>query len=254
MRPDRILDYYGKWFSASRTGGGLVDVGHSGPHVANIICALQELRYRPSTGEVFSPLVAAEVKRFQEDTHHKNKDGRVGRGTRRLLVDQLLERSGPAYFRREFQPTFPSFFRVFLSYAWADRERVNRLDQWLRDHGLSVARDIHDFEAGKDLREEIADYLHTSDKVVVVVTPASQAREWPTFERFVAVEIEELRKEKCLIYLLLDGTNAPKYDSTRINISGAALSLREIGEAIRRSVEGPRGAPPRYEYDDSQAL
>ena len=254
MRPDSVLDYYGKWFSTSRTAAGLLEVGHSGPHVANIILGLRELRYHPPSGDTFTPALASEVERFQEDMHHKRPDGRVGRGTRRLLVDELLEREGGRFFREDLKPTFPSFHRVFLSYAWADSARVDLLDQWLRDHGLSVSRDIRDFEAGQELQDEITTNLNFSDRAVAVVTASSRVRDWPTFERFVAAKIEELRGERCLIYLLLDNAEPPKHDSGRINVVGTGRPLKEIGEAILRSVTGSGANPPTYVYDDTRTM
>jgi hypothetical protein len=248
------LDYYGKWFCDNRTNDGLLEIGHSGPHVANIISGLLDLRYGPLFGDAFTDKLASVVKQFQTARNAKNQDGKVGRGTRRLLVNTLLEPYHDQWFKEpRLKPTFAPFYQVFLSYAWADTDRVNLLDQWLRDHNLSVLRDTRDFQVGQDLKDEITTNLNLSDKVVAVVTANSQGRDWPAFERNTTERIEKNRGVNCLIYLLLDA-EPPKHDPNRINIRGTGKPLKEIGEAILNSVTGSHAKPVTFPYDEARPI
>jgi hypothetical protein len=254
MRPEVVLDFYAKWFSPSRNVGGIVEEGDSGPHVENIITGLRELRYQPSSKDLFTSELASEVRRFQARMGHEHTDGRMGRRTRRLLVNELLDRVGAKFFREELKPTFPSFFQVFLSYARDDWRRVQELDQWLRDHGVSVSVDIRDFHPGEQISEEILANMNLSDKTVAILTERSRSRDWVAFEQSVACQIEKQRGERCLIYLLLDDVKPPSHDSNRINIVGTGIPLKEGGEAILHSATGCRAARPTPTYDETQPL
>src|SRR5262245_41654841 len=82
------------------------------------------------------------VKRFQRQTGHRNADGAIGPGTRSRLVSRLLQEFGAAKFSELDASECVRIPTVFLSYAWTDTHRVNKLDQWLRDHGIRVIRDV----------------------------------------------------------------------------------------------------------------
>ena len=59
---------------------------------------------------------------------------------------------------------------VFLSYAWSDSERVDKLDQWPRDHGIHVIRDQDSFIAGESIEENIARAISEADKIVAILS------------------------------------------------------------------------------------
>jgi hypothetical protein len=65
------------------------------------------------------------VRTFQEKQGHSAIDGYVGLRTRRLLTEALLRQSGPKVFKRFVDLVGKRPKTVFLSYAHADRDRVD---------------------------------------------------------------------------------------------------------------------------------
>jgi len=253
MRQKEVTDYFSKWFSRGFISTDLLAIGEVGPHVRNIVTALLMLGYRIPETDRLNQTVSDELRRFQLDYGHRNSDGKFGPGTRSLLVEKTLDVLGPDFFASMPQ-AFPSFYRVFISYAWDDTPKVNKLDQWLRDRGVLVTRDIRDFNAGQKLPDEIRKHLHGSDRACIVHTATSLSRDWPAFERIVAQEVESLRGLPCLIYLLLDDTKPPKYDPHRIYIDAATRPLKDIGADLLRSLTGQGEEPTRSYYDENAPL
>jgi hypothetical protein len=253
MRQREVTDYFSKWFSRGFDTTELLSLGEEGLHVRNIVTALVRLGYRIPETYTFNQRMSDELRRFQQDNGHRSKDGDFGPGTRLLLVEKTLDALGPDFIAG-LPPTFPSFHRVFLSYARDDTPKVNKLDQWLRNHGILVIRDIRDFKAGEQVPDEIRKHLHASDKACIVHSRTSQSRDWPTFERIVAQEVESMRGLKCLIYLLLDDTKPPQYDPNRIHIDAATTPLKEIGAALLQAVVGEAEEPIIFDYDENAPL
>jgi TIR domain len=75
---------------------------------------------------------------------------------------------------------------VFLSYARYDSSGVDKLDQWLRDRGVRVIRDIDSFTAGSNIKDDIWTSILAADKVVAVYSQQSKTRDWPSFEHQIA--------------------------------------------------------------------
>jgi len=202
--------------------------------------------------DLFDEEVRSAVLQFQEVYHHTRHDGLVGPGTRRLIVSTLLQKHGASLFLRLERPERIPL--VFISYAWKDSKKVNKLDQWLRDHGVRILRDQTDFAAGEGISDNIRKAVAISDKVVAVYSANSTGREWPSFEAFVAGELEEALGHKLLIYVRLDDTNIPQKASDRLYIDARHQPLKTVGARLLHAILGEGMPAVRYEYDEDKPL
>lgn len=180
-----------------------------------------------SDSRLFDEPLKAAVREFQLKYHHRVADGLVGPGTRSRLTAEILHVMDPSIFRRLHRPEQRNRPSVFLSYAWSDSEWVNKLDQWLRDHGVQVIRDKDSFKAGESIQENIARAISIADKIVAILSRNSRNRDWPNLERSLAEQLESRIEASVLIYLLLDDTTLPAHDSTRVAISAPGVPLKE---------------------------
>ncbi len=252
MYEDPRIAYFSKWFATAVNSPEVVSVGCEGPHVRNLVHALSELGCRDSSPHAADYLTRIVLK-FQKKNNHSNVDGMVGPGTRRMITSDVLKKCGPEFFE-ELEPTFTGFYQFFISYARADSGRVDKLDQWLRDHGVGVKRDIYNFRAGHKIPGELEKCLHLSDKAVIVHSATSKTRDWPVFERFAAEEVEKLRGVSYLIYLMLDGSLPPTTDPNRIYVDGSSKPLKDVGRELIHAIgEAGTGVKP-YVYDEDVPL
>jgi len=137
-------------------------------------------------GELYDEQLVNAVRRFQEQVGNRNVDGAVGPGTRSRLVNALLKEFGASRFHELDSSEAIRAATVFLSYAWADTPRVNKLDQWLRDHGVRVIRDVSTFKPGDNVKDSISTSVLSADKVIAVYSEQSKTRDWPNFEHQIA--------------------------------------------------------------------
>ena len=193
------------------------------------------------------------VKQFQKATGHRNIDGVIGPGTRSQLVSKFIEVFGAAKFGDLDETETIRGRTVFLSYAWADTPRVNKLDQWLRDHRIHVIRDVESFKAGSNIPDNIWKSVLSADKVIAVYSQQSRTRDWPTFEQQIAERVEQLIKSDVLIYLRLDDTPLKAYDPHRIAIEAREKTLKQIGLEILKALDVPIKSV-RYDYDEDAPL
>jgi hypothetical protein len=205
-----------------------------------------------SSFEFFDPDLEKQVKAFQRKWHNPIVDGKVGPNTRSLLVRALLAQFEVRVFGRlkkneDDKPT------VFVSYAWADSERVDKLDQWLRNHGLRVLRDREVFVAGETLNDNIRAAIGRADKVIVCYSEHS-SRDWLQFERAIADQVEKRMNTAVLIYVRLDDTAPPSHDPTRLAIEAAGVSLRIVGQRLLHAVTGEQIQPPTIEIDENAPI
>ena len=177
-------------------------------------------------------------------------DGLVGPVTRGLIVSALLEREGPVVFKR-LQRVDP--VRVFISYAWKDTSKVNKLDQWLRDNGIGVIRDRTDFAAGEAIDDSVREAISVCDKVFVVYSKNSKGREWPALETFITGELESALNERLLVYVKIDTTSPPERAAGRIHIDATEQPLRIVGQRLLHALNVHSNAI-RYEYDENSPL
>jgi len=95
----------------------------------------------PDDPEVFDADLEQLVTALQDHFRHRVSDGEVGPGTRRLIVSNLLGRYDASIFERYDRPETALVPSVFLSYAWKDKVKVEKLVQWLRDRNVRVIVD-----------------------------------------------------------------------------------------------------------------
>jgi hypothetical protein len=202
--------------------------------------------------ELFDHDLEKQVKTFQKRWNHPIVDGKVGPNTRSRLVRVLLAQFDVSAFRRlkrneDDKPT------VFVSYAWADSERVDKLDQWLRNHGVRVLRDRDAFVAGETLNDNIRAAVARADKVIVCYSKHS-SRDWPQFERAIAEQVEKRMNTAILIYVRLDDTPLPPHDPTRLAIEAVRDPLRIVGLRLLHAVTGNQIPPPMIEIDENAPI
>ncbi|MEV4513588.1 TIR domain-containing protein [Dactylosporangium sp. NPDC049525] len=207
-----------------------------------------------SSGDVYDDELSAAVRAFQTDRQHRIADGLVGPGTRELLTSEVLHRFQPSIFQRLIRPERRRLPSAFLSYARADQPKVDKLNQWLQDHGVQVIRDMEFFVAGTTIQENIADALSAADKIIAVYSANSKDRDWPRLERSLAEQVETRLGSAVLIYLRLDDTPLPAYDPHRLAVEAEGRTLKEIGAQLLHAVAGTALSSPRYEYDEDKPL
>jgi hypothetical protein len=203
--------------------------------------------------QLYDQQLSEAVKRFQEKTGHRNIDGVIGPGTRSRLVSKLLEEFGASKFNEMDASEAIRIPSVFLSYAWTDTPRVNKLDQWMRDHGIRVIRDVWSFKAGTHIPDNILKSVLSADKVIAVYSEQSKSRDWPSFEHQIAEQVERLLNVPVLIYLRLDETPLKAHDRDRIAIEAQGKTLKEIGLEIQKSLNMSVEFP-RFDYDEDASL
>ncbi len=194
------------------------------------------------------------VQKFQESFRHRVADGAVGPGTREHLTTELLHRFSPSIFERLRRPEAWDRPSVFICYASADSERVNKIDQWLRDNGLRVIRDCQFFVAGSTIQDNIETAVAQSDKILAVYSTNSRDRDWPRLERALAEQVEAKLGMPVLIYLCLDEARLPAHDSTRLAILAEGKALKQVGEEVLHAVTGTPLQQWRYAYDEDEPL
>jgi len=143
---------------------------------------------------------------------------------------------------------------VFLSYAWSDSEKVDKIDQWLRNKGVRVFRDRYSFIAGDTIDENIRSAIALADKIVIFYSTSSKPRDWPTVERSIADEVENRIGTRILVYVLLDETELLSHDTTRVAINAKGKSVREVGEALLYALTRSGMPAPEIEIDENELL
>lgn len=84
---------------------------------------------------------------------------------------------------------------VFISYSHQDKEIVDKLYDAMKEQGVKVHLDRHDFTSGS-LEKNITRAIHTNNQVVVVLSRDSLASDWVWDEIATTLEKEkELDKD-----------------------------------------------------------
>jgi hypothetical protein len=251
-----LIERFAPYFKHPNPDKHVLQKGDKAVACKNAKAALSKLGLLRVSGDdplLYDQELFEAVKQFQKEKGHRNTDGIIGPGTRSLLVSELLRVSGASQFDQLDSSEFVRIPTVFLSYAWADAPRVNKLDQWLRDHGTHVIRDVSDFVPGSRITDNIRNSVLSADRVIAVYSEKSKTRDWPSFECQIAEEIERLINVQLLIYLRLDKTPLKAHDPHRIAIEAQGKTLKHIGLEIQKSL-GKVLKRPRYEYNENAPL
>ncbi len=255
---DPLVNRFQQYFRHPDDDHEVLEVGDRSVACANVRRALEmfDIQAAKRAGdelEYDEPLREG-VRAFQQKYKHRVSDGFTGPGTRELLVSELLHQFSPSLFERLRRPETWSRRSVFLSYSSSDRERVNKIDQWLRDKGLRIVRDCQFFVAGTTIQENIVRALAHSDKILAILSNNSRNSDWPIFERELAEQVESKLGKPVLIYLCLDEATLPAHDSTRLAIHSKGKSLKQVGEEILHAVAGNPIPQWQYTYDENEPI
>jgi AcrR family transcriptional regulator len=249
---DLVVARYEKFFRDSRRESLMK--GDRSAACSNIRWAVEVLGHHipePSGNEVFDDALEQEVSALQSELGHRVSDGRVGPGTRKLLVKELVSRFLPQIFQRLPQHPKPS---IFLSYARGDGAKVHKLRQWLIDRGVWVRYDEEAFEAGKGIDANIRRAVAEADRVLVAFSKNSKNRDWPRVEANIAEQLEALIGEAVLIYVRLDNSPLPAHDPNRVAIDSVGVPLKEVGARVLHAIGGQPVKSRRVEYDEDEPL
>jgi nucleotide-binding universal stress UspA family protein len=255
---DPLSMRYQEYFRHPDNGHDVLEVGDRATACTNLRRALAMLgvavENSSNDDSLYDEALRDAVRIFQSAHRHRVADGRVGPGTRERLVSEMLHRFTPSIFARLKRPEGWSRPAVFISYATADRDPVNKLDQWLRDHGLRVVRDCQFFVAGATIQDNIAQAIAASDKILAVLSTNSRDRDWPRLERELTESVEAKLGSPVLIYLCLDDVSLPAHDSTRLAIRAKGKALKDVGHEILNAVAGVSIPQWQYTYDENEPL
>lgn len=253
---DIAVEKYQRYF-LDPLGGDVLKRGSKGIACVNIRDALELLTdERPQSvqDDLFDPGLEDAVRNFQQSNNHSARDGKVGPGTRRLFTRLLLARFGPGVFARLQDPDSGQPHRAFISYAWADRDKVRKIQQWLRDHGILARRDEDWFTPGMSIPDNITKAIVEADRVIAVYSTSSRDRDWPRLELMLTEQLEMGTKSNVLVYLKLDDTPLPKHDPNRLAVQAGGRKLKDFGNEVLHAIRGTKGKPPHYTYDENEVF
>jgi hypothetical protein len=256
MSEDIIVQKFERYFKNPIAEKEILEKGNTGVACRNLrraISMLTSLRINTSI-DVFDEELENAIMEFQKENKHRVIDGKVGLSTRKLITKLLLARFDSTIFYRLTDPRGSGIFSVFISYASADAEIVDKIDQWLRDHGVVVIRDKSWFYAGTSIPENIQYAIIHSDKVICIYSKNSKERDWPKVERDIAEQVEQRLQSTILVYVNLDGSDLPQHDSDRIAISAKGRRLKDVGFEILHAVSGKELPQREYTYDPEEIL
>jgi len=255
---DPLIARFQQYFRHPDDAHNVLEVGDRAVACTNIRRALEMLGFElgdtPANDQLYDDTLRVGVRGFQVKYNHRVADGQVGPGTRERLASELLHRFDPSIFARLKRPEGQTTPAVFIGYASADRDTVNKIDQWLRDHRLRVIRDCQFFVAGATIQDNISRAVASSDKILAILSSNSRERDWPSLERALAEQVEMRLGEPVLIYLCLDDTPLPGHDPTRLAIRAKGKTLKHVGQEIMNAVAGVPIPQWEYEYDEDEPL
>lgn len=249
MNKDILIEKFQRYFSDPVMNKEVLEKGDNGVACNNLrraISMLARSKLDTSSDEFDNELEHA-VKEFQRENRHRVVDGRVGPGTRALITRLLLARFDASIFLRLSDPRGQGIVSVFISYAWADTDTVNKIDQWLRDNGVRVIRDKTWFFAGMSIPDNIRYAIAHSDRIICMYSVHSKDRDWPRLERQIAEQVEQRIGAPILIYVNLDGTKLPQHDPNRISIIAKGRRLEDVGYDLLHAISGKELPVRRYE-------
>jgi hypothetical protein len=163
----------------------------------------------------------------------KNADLRGAKNLTKAQLEAAKDASGLQYDLSTFkEPTLKGDVpRVFLSYAWADKDAVLAVDQWLRDKGARVIIDDRNFIAGESIRGEILRWINEAGVIVCFVSSNSKDRPYPDLEREIA-ETLRIKGRSRVIYFSLDDTIIDIVQEGRLYVPGHRLVFDEACETL----------------------
>src|SRR5262249_1293091 len=210
-----LVHRFERYFKHPDDAHAVLRIGDRAGACRNVRAALELLGHDlPGGGDdLFDEALRKAVREFQQQAGHRFADGKVGPGTRGLLVRALAERSLQAFLRL---PEPEAKRSVFLSYAHLDAHKVDPIDGWLRDKQVAVIRDRWEFKAGVEIAASARKAIAAADKVLAMLSAQSREREWTKMEWEFAEEVERQVETPMLVFVCLDDTPLPERHSERL--------------------------------------
>ncbi len=123
--------------------------------------------------------LARAVRDFQVAYGHPAPDGVCGPGTAGMLAAALMQKVGPNAFKRGMNdPQRRADGHVFISYAAADRSRVEPLVALIRGWGFSVWFDVDGIQGGENWELSLPDNLERAYMVIACLSAQAVASHW----------------------------------------------------------------------------
>jgi hypothetical protein len=173
-----------------------------------------------------------------------NADLREAKNLTKRQVEAAKDATGLKYDPEQFsEPDLPGEVpRVFLSYAWNNKDAVLAVDQWLRDKGARVILDDRNFAAGENIREEILRWIQEAGVVICFVSRDSSERHYPRLERKIAETLRGTSGTQ-VIYFSLDDTVLDIVQGGRLFVPGHKLTFEEacekLWQGIKKTIQPP---------------
>jgi hypothetical protein len=98
------------------------------------------------------------------------------------------------------------YYSCFVSYSAKDQTFADRLYGDLHSAGVSCWLDTKDLRIGENLATQIDRALQATDRILLILSEASLASDWVSFEIHRALEIEEATQGTRLFPIRLDGS------------------------------------------------
>ena len=185
---------------------------------------------------------SCKIKGAKYDAFTKWKDG----------FDPLIHE---AIFVSERDENTDKNVKVFISYAWTNKDVVLAIDQWLRSKNFETKIDEKDFFAGNRIREEIIRVMNSCNIILIFYSKFSANKPWPEFERFLAQDLEMEAKTKGktppkVIYIVTDYLSLPDiYEKNRIAIMASGKLFPEVCDELYNHIKGIIRTPQLIDLD-----
>jgi peptidoglycan hydrolase-like protein with peptidoglycan-binding domain len=121
----------------------ILEPHYSGPAARKVRIALRLLGYSVADSDQYDRELMAAVQRFQRDAGHRNLDGLIGPGTRRLLTAKLIDKFGDSALAQFGSAPITLRPYIFVSYKREDLDRISKYLDWITAWGHTVWNDQH---------------------------------------------------------------------------------------------------------------
>lgn len=145
----------------------------------------------------------------------------------------------------------PALSRIFLSHSSTDKPFVRRIASDLLAEGFPVWFDEWNMEMGDSLVDEIYEGVEGSRIIILCVSSHSSASDWVGKELNAALTRERQTKQKILIPIKLDGTEAPLKVADRIYADFSKSyqkAFQSLCAVLRKHKLEPETDPTNYRF------
>lgn len=101
-----------------------------------------------------------------------------------------------------------SSYKIFLSHSKKDQWVCQRIGELLNQVGVDTLYDAYDFEAGRDIGQEVKEGIRQSNELLVLLSPASLDSDWVKHEAGIA-DAFDMPITLVLLHVSLDDRPSP---------------------------------------------